>query len=110
MLIERGELLELLGLRPETGAGSVQRYALAGTARRAVFAWGADGTLSVEVSEMIDTEDDQALLTLTGAFVPEDDAFLVEADDRSGETSDRTDPRAAAALWRRLVRFMEPTE
>lgn len=110
MLVERSELLDLLGLRPDTPAGSTQRYALRDTARRAIFSWGAGGNLTVEVSEELKGEDDQPLVTLSGTYLEDEDAFLMEARDHSGEASEPDDPRAAAALWRRLVRFMETVE
>lgn len=109
MLIERKDLMDLLGLLPETGPGSQQRYVMPGSRRGALFAWEESGAVTIEVSERVDGEDSDPVVSLSGSYFPEDDAFEIDAIDRTGEASEPADPRAVATLWRRLVRFMEPT-
>lgn len=109
MLIDRKDLMDLLGLRTDTGPGAQQRYVLADSHRKALFAWDLDGALTAEVSEEVGGGEDGPMVSLKGDFVADEDAFDLTARDNSGESSEPADPRAAAALWRRLVRFMEPS-
>lgn len=107
MLIERDELLQLLGLQGTLKPGSILRYVLPGSGRRARVAWGADGLLSADVTEDIDGEDAVSVVALEGRYRDADDAFDASGLDGSGESGDPRDPRSVAVAWRRMVRPME---
>lgn len=104
MLVERDEILSLLGPKATGAPGSSVSFVLAGTTRRARFEVGRDGGIYADVTEDVG-EDASEVVTLRVEQSP-DGASSATGRDLSGEASDPYDPRSAAAAWRRLVNPM----
>jgi hypothetical protein len=93
MLVEREEILSLLGPKAAGGPGSAVSFVLAGTTRRARFEVGRDGTIYADVTEDIG-EDASEVVTLRVEQSP-DGASSATGRDLSGEASDPNDPMTA---------------
>ena len=106
MLVEREEILKLLG--PKAGAlpGTFVEFVLPDSTRRARVELAQDGGIYADVTEDLEGEASEVVV-LRASPDPGGDGLLASGVDGSGEASDSRDPRAVAAAWRRLVNPMQ---
>jgi len=102
MRVDRLELYELLGVEVALAGqkpGNLREIRSDGVRRASLIL--SDGRLTAELAEEVDGDDAIVIVSLEGDYRNDGDAFEIEGEDNSGESSDRHDPRAAAAVWRR---------
>lgn len=104
MLVEREEILTLLGPKAGVVPGSSLDFVLPDTTRRARIQLDPDGSIYADVTE--DVGEDPSEVVVLRVEPSPDGAMSAFGRDRSGEASDPNDPRSAAAAWRRLVNPM----
>jgi len=106
MLVEREEILTLLGPKASALAGGATEFVLPDSTRRARIEVAEDGGIYADVTEGLDGEVTEVVV-LRAVPDPEGNGLDATGQDGSGEASEPRDPRAAAAAWRRLVNPMQ---
>lgn len=105
MNLSKDELLKLVDAPSDRPWQSVTWLLPADTGGsvRAVLQWDSEqGTLTAEAVES-GRNGRVVLAWVSASYRPEDDTFEVTGEDATGEGGDETDPRAAAAAFRRQV-------
>lgn len=101
MFVPRKDLFELLSLPADFAEGSHLLMETENGARRAAILWD-ELDFTADVTETIDGEASEAIVALSGRYLPERDGFEMTSEDNRQEASDRHDPRSAANAIRSL--------
>lgn len=105
MIVERATLLALMGLEGRFGNGASLMLEDEEGDLRATARWNEDG-FSADVTQALDGESSQPVLSLNGIYMLDDDSFDLEAEDLRPEASEPHDPNSVANAYRTLTRDM----
>jgi hypothetical protein len=106
MIVQRDELFSLMGLDDAFASGTVRMLETPDGRRRATLRWD-DDEITADVSDAIEGESGDTLVTIAGTYLADEDSFEVTAEDLRHEASDPRDPRGVASAFHFLTRGME---